>query len=116
MSVALDERNDPVAQRAYRKAHHRFHFWTNAASAGAGEQPCPEWGHDSAEGLVDEQQMARGYRSSWSSDSSGGLLSTTPPWFHGERGSQDASVIEWVLLSLIGVAWVAWTAATVIGA
>ena len=93
MSVALDERNDPVAQRAYRKAHHRFHFWTNAASAGAGEQPCPEWGSDSAEGLVDEQQMARGYRSScsWSSDSSGGLLSTTPPWFHGERGVQNTA-------------------------
>jgi serine/threonine protein kinase len=37
-------------------------------------------------------------------------------WFHGERGPQHSSVLEWVLLSLVGLAWVAWTAAIVVRA
>lgn len=40
---------------------------------------------------------------------------TVLAWFHGERGSQEASVLEWILLSIIGVTWVTISAWTVIG-
>jgi len=30
---------------------------------------------------------------------------TVIAWFHGERGRQQTNVLEWVLLSIIGVAW-----------
>ena len=36
-------------------------------------------------------------------------------WFHGERGTQEASVLEWILLGVIGVTWVTISAWTVIG-
>ena len=35
---------------------------------------------------------------------------TVVAWFHGERGRQRTSVIEWVLLSVIGVLWLTTTA------
>lgn len=31
---------------------------------------------------------------------------TVIAWFHGEKGKQDANVLEWILLSLIAVVWV----------
>lgn len=31
---------------------------------------------------------------------------TVVAWFHGEKGKQDANVLEWILLSLIAVVWV----------
>ena len=37
---------------------------------------------------------------------------TVVAWFHGEKGRQQISVLEWILLSLIGVVWLtvsAWT-------
>ena len=37
---------------------------------------------------------------------------TVVAWFHGERGKQQTNVLEWILLSLIGVVWLtvsAWT-------
>jgi hypothetical protein len=40
---------------------------------------------------------------------------TVVAWFHGERGSQEASVLEWILLSIIGMTWVTISAWTVIG-
>ena len=40
---------------------------------------------------------------------------TVVAWFHGERGSQEASVLEWILLSIIAVTWVTISAWTVIG-
>lgn len=35
----------------------------------------------------------------------GVMAATVIGWFHGEKGPQEASVLEWLLLSLIGVAW-----------
>jgi len=40
---------------------------------------------------------------------------TVVAWFHGERGRQETSVLEWILLSVIGVAWLSWTAAVLMG-
>jgi len=31
-------------------------------------------------------------------------------WFHGERGEQESSTVEWVLLGIIGVIWLSFTA------
>lgn len=36
---------------------------------------------------------------------SGVAGATVVAWFHGEKGKQEASVLEWVLLSLIAVVW-----------
>jgi hypothetical protein len=33
------------------------------------------------------------------------VASTVIAWFHGERGRQETRVLEWILLSVIGVAW-----------
>lgn len=33
-------------------------------------------------------------------------VSTVMAWFHGERGRQEASVLEWIMLSVIGVIWI----------
>lgn len=33
------------------------------------------------------------------------MAATVVAWFHGERGRQESSVLEWMLLSVIGVAW-----------
>ncbi len=44
----------------------------------------------------------------------GVAASAVVAWFHGERGKQDASVLEWVLLAVIGLGWLAasvWTLA-----
>ena len=35
----------------------------------------------------------------------GVMALTVIGWFHGEKGKQDVPMIEWLLLSLIGVAW-----------
>lgn len=35
----------------------------------------------------------------------GVMAATVIGWFHGEKGPQSSSVIEWLLLSLIGIAW-----------
>lgn len=35
----------------------------------------------------------------------GVMAATVIAWFHGERGRQQSNVLEWLLLSLIGVAW-----------
>ena len=42
----------------------------------------------------------------------GGAVSaaTVIAWFHGEKGKQQTSVLEWILLSLIGVVWLTVTA------
>ena len=40
----------------------------------------------------------------------GVAASTVVAWFHGEKGSQEASVLEWMLLSVIAVVWIALTA------
>ena len=32
-------------------------------------------------------------------------VSTVIAWFHGEEGRQDTSILEWILLSIIGVLW-----------
>jgi hypothetical protein len=43
----------------------------------------------------------------------GGIAAATVvAWFHGEKGKQQTNVLEWILLSLIAVAWLtvsAWT-------
>lgn len=36
---------------------------------------------------------------------SGVAAATVVAWFHGEKGKQEASVLEWILLSLIAVVW-----------
>ena len=30
-------------------------------------------------------------------------------WFHGERGEQQSSLVDWILLSAVGVVWVSIT-------
>ena len=35
---------------------------------------------------------------------------TVIAWFHGERGDQKSPLLEWILLSLIGVVWLAVSA------
>jgi len=37
----------------------------------------------------------------------GFAIATVIAWFHGERGRQQTSVLEWILISVIGVIWVA---------
>ncbi len=37
----------------------------------------------------------------------GVAASTVVAWFHGEKGKQDSSVLEWILLSVIGALWIA---------
>jgi len=34
------------------------------------------------------------------------VAATVIAWFHGERGKQKVSVLEWILLGVIGVIWV----------
>jgi hypothetical protein len=36
----------------------------------------------------------------------GVVAATVVAWFHGERGKQEPSVVEWILLSVIAVIWV----------
>lgn len=36
----------------------------------------------------------------------GVAAATVVAWFHGEKGKQESSVLEWILLSLIGVVWI----------
>lgn len=45
----------------------------------------------------------------------GVAASTIVAWFHGERGRQETSVLEWILLSVIGVIWIAVSAWMVVG-
>lgn len=40
---------------------------------------------------------------------------TVVAWFHGERGKQQANVLEWILLSVIGVIWLTVTTWIVVG-
>lgn len=35
------------------------------------------------------------------------VAATTVAWFHGERGRQQASVLEWILLGIVAVVWLA---------
>jgi serine/threonine-protein kinase len=44
----------------------------------------------------------------------GVLAATVIAWFHGERGRQKASLLEWILLSLVGALWLALSAWIVI--
>lgn len=41
---------------------------------------------------------------------------TVVAWFHGERGDQQASVLEWILLSVIGVIWLTVSGWLLVGA
>jgi len=45
----------------------------------------------------------------------GVAAATIIAWFHGERGRQQANVLEWILLSVIGVVWVSVSAWIVVG-
>ena len=47
---------------------------------------------------------------------SGVAAATVVAWFHGEHGKQEASVLEWILLSVIGVIWVTISAWTILAA
>ena len=40
---------------------------------------------------------------------------TVIAWFHGERGKQQTNVLEWVLLSVIGVIWFSISAWMIVG-
>jgi len=40
---------------------------------------------------------------------------TVIAWFHGERGKQQTNVLEWILLSVIGVIWLAISAWMIVG-
>jgi serine/threonine-protein kinase len=42
------------------------------------------------------------------------LAATIVAWFHGERGRQRASLLEWILLSLVGALWLSLSAWIVI--
>jgi serine/threonine protein kinase len=41
---------------------------------------------------------------------------TVVAWFHGERGVQESTVLEWILVSVIGVIWIAVSSWIVVGA
>lgn len=45
----------------------------------------------------------------------GVAASTVVAWFHGERGKQEASVMEWMLLSVIAVIWISVSAWILLG-
>jgi serine/threonine-protein kinase len=45
----------------------------------------------------------------------GVAAATVVAWFHGERGRQQTNVLEWILLSVIGVIWVSVSARIVVG-
>jgi serine/threonine-protein kinase len=45
----------------------------------------------------------------------GVAAATIVAWFHGERGRQEASVLEWIMLSVITVIWIAVSAWIVVG-
>ncbi len=38
------------------------------------------------------------------------VAATIIAWFHGERGKQQTSILEWILLSLVGVVWLSISA------
>jgi hypothetical protein len=40
----------------------------------------------------------------------GVAAATVGAWFHGEKGKQQTSVLEWMLLSVIGVTWLTLSA------
>ena len=44
----------------------------------------------------------------------GVAAATVVAWFHGERGKQQSNVLEWILLSIIGVIWLTLTASMLI--
>jgi len=46
----------------------------------------------------------------------GVAASTVVAWFHGEKGKQEANVLEWIMLSVIAVIWIAITGWMIIGA
>ncbi len=46
---------------------------------------------------------------------SGVAAATVMAWFHGEKGRQEANVLEWILLSIIAVIWLAVSGWIVIG-
>ena len=46
----------------------------------------------------------------------GVMAVTVIGWFHGEKGAQEAPMLEWLLLSLIGVAWIMMSAWIVMAA
>jgi serine/threonine protein kinase len=45
----------------------------------------------------------------------GVTAATVVAWFHGERGRQQSNVLEWILLSIIGVVWLTLSAWLVFG-
>ncbi len=45
----------------------------------------------------------------------GVAASTIVAWFHGERGKQDSSVLEWIMLSVITVTWISVSAWILVG-
>jgi serine/threonine protein kinase len=45
----------------------------------------------------------------------GFAAATVVAWFHGERGHQQSNVLEWILLSVLGVVWVSVSAWIVVG-
>lgn len=40
---------------------------------------------------------------------------TVIAWFHGERGKQESSVLEWIMISVIAVTWISVSAWIVVG-
>ena len=42
------------------------------------------------------------------------LAASVIAWFHGERGRQQTSLLEWILLSLVGALWLSLSAWIVI--
>jgi len=46
------------------------------------------------------------YRLTLASVAAGVVAATVVAWFHGERGKQEPSVVEWILLSVIAVIWI----------
>ena len=59
-------------------------------------------------GLTADQQLLNPvwYRLTLPFVACGVAATTVVAWFHGEKGRQQASVLEWLLLSVIGVIWI----------
>ena len=68
-------------------------------------------------GVVDVYELDQTWVSlSFALAGCGVAAATVLAWFHGERGRQQSSVLEWILLSVITVVWVALSGWLVFGA
>ena len=74
--------------------------------------PVPPTAPDGPVVLVADQELLDPiwYRLTLPFVACGVAAATVGAWFHGEKGKQQTSVLEWMLLSVIGVIWLTLSA------